>query len=295
MDSQPDPARPARSRLTLHPAEALKLPGVDAEHEPKPEGPESTPSKTVDDLETASVATNNSEHAPALAEPKQRKAKAKEPKDALISNPPKLPEDMAKRAKQQAQSFVDTPAGVAEVNLDDQRKLKKQLEADAKEEAEQKKQAAWDKKQLAAKKALEKAEKKLKDAQAKAAQLQSKASSKTTKRKLDSVFASVAEPGQSAPPVSPPKKRRTSSKSKQSPNQKSPSIKLSPKAKSFASGSVKPNPKDATQNRATAALTLLREKKLHDLTLPPAEFSKKNLGCNTCLQYMFDTSTMSAM
>lgn len=87
MDSQPDPARPARSRLTLHPAEALKLPGVDAEHEPKPEGPESTPSKTVDDLETASVATNNSEHAPALAEPKQRKAKAKEPKDALISNP----------------------------------------------------------------------------------------------------------------------------------------------------------------------------------------------------------------
>lgn len=199
MDSQPDPARPARSRLTLHPAEALKLPGVDAEHEPKPEGPESTPSKTVDDLETASVAINNSEHAPALAEPKQRKAKAKEPKDALISNPPKLPEDMAKRAKQQAQSFVDTPAGVVEVNLDDQHKLKKQLEADAKEEAEQKKQAAWDKKQIAAKKALEKAEKKLKDAQAKAAQLQSKASGKTTKRKLDPVFASVAEPGQSAP------------------------------------------------------------------------------------------------
>ena len=286
VDSQPDPARPARSCLRLKPAEALELPGVDAEPEPKPEGP-------GDDVETASVATNKSEHPPALAEPKRSKAKAKETKDALIPNPPQLPEDMAKQAKQQGQSFADT-SGVVEVSLDEQRQLKKKLEAEAKEQAEQKKQAALDKKQIAADKAIEKAEKKLREAQAKAAQLQSKAPRKSTKRKLEADFASAAEPGQSAPPESPAKSRRSRKKSNTSPNQKSPAIKLSPKAKSFASGSRKPNPKDATQNRATAALTLLREKKLYDLTLPPAEFSKKNLGCNTCLQYMCDTSIMTA-
>eukprot|EP00435_Cladocopium_sp_Y103_P017172 s3511_g4.t1 len=287
VDSQPDPARPARSHVTLNPPEALELPrqenpSLRVDVEPKPEGLESTPIEPeVDELETASITTNKSEHPP---EPKRKKAKAKETKECLIPNPPQLPEAMAKRAKQLGQSFA--ASGVVEVNLDEQRQLKKKLEEEAKELAEQKKQTALDKKQMAADKAIQKLEKKLRDAQAKAAQLQSKAHGKTAKRKLDADFASVADPGQSGPPPSPAaKKNSRSKKPNPSPNQKSPSFKLSPKARSFATGSTKPSPKDATQNRATAALTLLREKKLRDLTLPPMEFSKKNLGCNTAAAF----------
>lgn len=127
---------------------------------------------------------------------------------------------------------------------------------------------------------MEKARKKLEAAQAKAAQVEQESSvgsrRRGVKRKLDLELFAVSE--QKAPPPSPePAPKKQAQKARQSKTSPKPAVKLSPKARDFA---VKHTPKkDVRQDRAIAALKLLRENSLKDLKLPSEDFSRKWLGC----------------
>lgn len=221
---------------------------------------------------------------PPPLEPEQRRKRTKkqqQEKSALIQKPPALPPSVA-QAAQEALIEEKGKEGSIELNVEDQRLLKRKLDQEAQEKAETKKEEAHTKKTEAAAKALAKAEKKLEQAKAKSAALKEKLVG-GVKRKLDNAFANVDDKG--GPPASPPKpaaKTRARKTTKQSPN-----VKLSPKAKAFAantasaaSGSRSPL-KDGNRREQVAnkSLQLLRGLNLPGLELPPDNFSKKMLGC----------------
>ena len=189
----------------------------------------------------------------AAAAPASKKARRQE---VMIPNPPVLsdPVDAAKD-------------GELVGDIDAQRQLKKNLEVEAKEEAAKKKDETQQKKRKASDDAIAKAKAKLEKAMAKAKALEDKGRlAKRTKRRLEPELAE-AEAGASAP-VEEPKSPVAS---------KASSVKLSPKAKQFAS----PNKKvvDQRKTKAVESLDLLRKLCIADLTLPPDHFDKKILVC----------------
>lgn len=220
---------------------------------------------------------------PPPLEPSDRRKRAKmqqQQKSALIQKPPALPPSVA-QAAQQALDQVKGQNESLELNVEDQRLLKRKLDQEAQEKAEAKKEEAHTKKETAAAKALAKAEKKLEQAKAKSAALKEKLVG-GVKRRLDHAFATVDDKG--GPPASPPKpaaKTRARKAQKTSPN-----VKLSSKAKAFAastaSGTRSPL-KVGNGNRreqvANQSLLVLRGLNLPGLELPPDNFSKKMLGC----------------
>eukprot|EP00435_Cladocopium_sp_Y103_P052313 s1851_g16.t1 len=258
-DSQPDAARPARAHATLAPPAGGPEPSL------KPaESLVSAPG--TPDLDAASVEATKS---PVEKPRKRLRAAAKQ--ECLISNPPKLSPNLEKVAHEVSKPLA-SDGGTVDVNLEDQRSLKKKLEDEAKEEALEKKQLAMEKKQKAALQAVAKAQKKLQAAQAKAAQLQNSPRRRGTKRNLQSEFQAAAASKDPAEAESPARSGKTSKR--QHP-------KLSPKAKAFAANSTSPTKAaSARKDKATESLATLRSLQLVDLPLPSEDFNKKQPGCN---------------
>ena len=220
---------------------------------------------------TVDAASTETQKSP--GEPPKKKARKPETREPLISKPPELPANMLETAKIEGDTFAEN--GSVELNQHDQKNVKKALDA----EVEKQKKEAMVKKQQEAEQAIEKAKKKLEAAQAKAAKLSEKVEisgkgRKQAKRNLDKELTSASgNTGESA--LSPVKPKRGRKKVEQaSPNVKSPSVKLSPKAKAFASPLKSPK-KVPRQNRAESSLQLLRDLNLPDLKLPTENFTKK--------------------
>lgn len=168
-----------------------------------------------------------------------------------------------------------------EVNIEEQRRLKKQKDDEAKELAKTKKEEAARKKEEAAAKALAIAERKLQRAQAKAEAIRSKQAG-STKRKLEPELEKVkdAKENTAISPVKP--KAKASRRKKTTPNTKQLGVKLSPKAKAFALSNSSPSKGSGTDKRAGVAassLKMLRELNLPNLELPSENFSRKKLEC----------------
>lgn len=202
---------------------------------------------------------------PSVAEPPSPKPRAqKSRKDGpLIAAPPVLAPHVSAAAE------ARIGKGSVESNLEDQRELKKALDQEAKDQAEEKKRHAVEKKMKKCEDAIEKAKAKLEKAVAKA-KAASKPKGKGTKRKLDSEFAAVADVD-TQPAASPEKVK---------------SIKLSPKAKAFAAAAQsspgKKGAKKRADNRASRAvnnLEYLRTLDVADMRIPPPPFAKKILAC----------------
>ena len=202
-------------------------------------------------------------------EPLKKKCKSiPAERSELIPNPPSLPEHVEKLVGPVPSESVGT-------NVRSQRELKKQLDEEAKEKAEEKKQNIEKKKKEAVAKALEKAQKKLEKAQAKAAALDKKEQAASTTRKrlrrqLDCEFKGAAD---SSVQVSPEKKPEVELK-----GPKTPKVKLSPKAKKFA-----------TQKRADKSqegLEILRAAELPDLPIP-SPCTRQTLVCMDCCKLCF--------
>lgn len=228
-------------------------------------------------------------------------------KPPLIQSPPELPKALQHAAteqlehekeKQQMEKHLqssETPLehepeepnqdkqrpDEIEVNIEEQRRLKKQKDDEAKELAKTKKEEAARKKEEAAAKALAIAERKLQRAQAKAEAIRSKQAG-STKRKLEPELEKVkdAKENTAISPVKP--KAKASRRKKTTPNTKQLGVKLSPKAKAFALSNSSPSKGSGTDKRAGVAassLKMLRELNLPNLELPSENFSRKKLEC----------------
>ena len=206
-------------------------------------------------------------------EPKVEKPRVgKKRQETVISNPPKL----------EVQPELDGPV---DGDVEAQRCLKRKKEDEAKAAAEEKQQAAEAKKKKQSADAVAKAKAKLEKAMAKAKALEERGSSRRgrggtgAKRKLepelDEAASKAAASEQDQPAAasdaatagSPPKR----------PRRKASAVKLSPKAKEFASPSKKAT--DARMEKAVENLKLLRGLKIPDLEIPAETFAKKILAC----------------
>jgi hypothetical protein len=190
-------------------------------------------------------------------------------KQVLIGNPPVLA----------SQPAVEGPLTA---DVDAQRALKKKM----KQEAENKKEEAEMKKREASQKAIEKAQAKLNIALAKAKVLEEKPTkNKRLKRRLGAEFDAAADNSGAAPSASSDHSMKANPPSSPCPKPRAPkkpkSVKLSPKAKTFAAKATSPNKKtmNASMEKALAALQTLRDLHLDDLPLPDGPSSKKFLAC----------------
>lgn len=197
--------------------------------------------------------------------PKRRRLTQMKDKGELIPNPPVLAPHVVAAAKS-----VVSPEGV-EGNLSTQRGLKKTLEQEAKDKAEQKKLEAETERVEKSQAAIAKAKAKLEKLEAKAKAIDGR--KRAVKRKLDPELASAADDTTQGPPPSPEIPKAQVKRAR---------VKLSPRAKQFAASSGSPNAKMKPDPRATKAasnLKLLRELKLDGLVLPADTFPKKILVC----------------
>lgn len=177
--------------------------------------------------------------------------------------------------------------GSLDGDVEAQRALKRDLEAQAREEAEQKKLEAEQKREEANKKKREKSEQAIQKAKDKLEKLMAKSQtletkkpkSRGVKRKLDAELAAAAQPPPSPAqmgetPVSPAPARKGKTRP-------ASSVRLTPKAKDFAL-KTSPDKKacDARLAKAETSLQTLRELDLEGLKLPPDPFCKKILACS---------------
>ena len=200
-----------------------------------------------------------------VAKPPKKKTKKQDTE--LITDPPVLPDSLLETFANAKKSALEDGTSV-ETDLERQRLLKHKLDQEEKDRKAQAKEEASRKQQQAAELALKKAQEKLEKAQAKAQAIQKKIDDKSCKRKLDSQFASVDD--KTKEPASPDGKKPATRKR---------ALKLSPKAKAFASSSVnKEASKDQRRHKAQSALQTLRDSNIPDLKLPGEDFNKKFLA-----------------
>ena len=227
------------------------------------------PSCGVEDV-SASAALGSDGAEPPCVElplPKRPKVGETKPQEPLIRNPPMLSPEIVAAAN---------PPDTIEADWGGQQALKRRLDMEAKVEAERKKQKAISKQEEAAAKALAKAELKLAKAKEKAQALEQKKErkgmGKGAKRTLEPEFKAVTETGATAEQgetVKTPTKKALAKKHKDEPQ-----VRLSPKAKSFATGSALAA---KGLEKATAAYEMLQGLELAGLTLPKLPLSKKSL------------------
>lgn len=248
----------------------------------------------------AEISSQKAEHVSGeeLVEPPKKVRRTNIAKQPLIAKPPVLPSHVT--------SVAEAPSGPAKGDLEAQQRLKKELEQKAKDEALEKKEKAEAKKQKSVQDAVLKAEAKLNQAKAKAAALQQKMDGKRrgVRRNLAKELENASE---SVKVFSPPRiakakgKAQAKAKAKSSPESKrkgsrdnKPNVKLSPKAKQFATGTK-------SMTKALEALESLQALELKDLPLPePENLTKKLLVCTVLnnklysCKYMFTKAQIKA-
>ena len=193
----------------------------------------------------------------------------KRKQEVMISKPPLL----------QTQPPVE---GSVEGDVEAQRVLKRKIEDEAKEQAEKKKQAAEDKKRKATAEAVAKAQAKLDKAMAKAKALEENGASRRgrggagAKRKLEPELAAASKEPEATAPAAASQPDVLATSPPKAPKRK-PSVKLSPKAREFASPTKKAS--DTRMVKAVENLKMLRGLQISDLELPATGFAKKILAC----------------